>query len=275
MTDAWEFIRRARSLLFVPGHRPDRFAKAADSGADGIIIDLEDAVGFDLKSSARENVRQWFSSGQNAIIRINSVDTPWYEDDITMLADDKRAVMLPKITSAEQVISVLARLPPGSCVVALLETSSGVLAAREICAVPGVVRAVFGNGDLVGSLGIEYEDRAALDYIRSAIALASDAAGISPPFDGGSMSLADEDLLISDAKHAISFGYTGKVCIHPSQVSIVNSIFTPSREKIQWARDVVAVEGDGSIAVLNDKVIGRPIIKRAKRLLAQWGSIVK
>lgn len=273
MRNMWQSIGHARSLLFVPGHRPDRFDKAARSGADGVVIDLEDAVGPSLKLAARENVHQWFKEGREAVVRINGLNSPWHKEDLAMLDGSRCAIMLPKITEPDQVEIVLEQLAPGSCVIALLETSAAILNARDICALPGVVRAVFGNGDLGSSLGVEYADRAAMDYIRTSIVLASDAAGLAPPFDGGSMSLADEESLIEDAKYALAFGFTGKVCIHPSQVSIVNSLFTPSHDKIRWARDVIATEGDGSITVLNGTVIGKPIVERARRILARWESV--
>jgi len=268
-----ESIALARTLLFVPGHRPDRFAKAAASGADGIVLDLEDAVGPAAKDEARENVRRWRAGGGSGLVRINGAGTPWHERDVAALADRPCAVMLPKAASPAQVTDVLDRLPPGSCVVPLLETAIGVLDARAVCAVPGVTRAAFGNGDLAGELGIDHTDRTALAHARCGIVLASAACGLPPPLDGVTTSVADQQILIADAEHSAALGFTGKLCIHPSQVSVVHTVFAPSDEELGWARDVLAAAGDGSVATLQGQMIDKPIADRARRLLSRAANV--
>jgi len=159
MTADWSHLARARSLLFVPGNRPDRFAKAAGSGADGIVLDIEDAVAPALKSDARDNIGRWLANGGTGVVRINDQSTPWYDDDVAMLAPWPCAVMLPKVTAPDQVQEVLGRLAPGSCVLPLIETAAAALEARVICSVPGVARAVFGNADLGRELGVGVHGR--------------------------------------------------------------------------------------------------------------------
>ncbi|MTD55276.1 CoA ester lyase [Amycolatopsis sp. RM579] len=263
-------IARARSVLAVPGHRPDRFVKAVHSGADSVMLDLEDAVGPDLKSAARKNISDWLESGGEGIVRINGVETPWYEKDVEMLAGRRCAVVLPKVTSPLQIELLLRRLAEGSFVIALLETAAGILGAREICATPGVVRAIFGNGDLASELGIDLADHVSMSHARSQIVLASAAGGLVPPLDGLTIAITDDQKLKLDAQHSVAMGFTGKVCIHPRQIHTVHEIFTPSSTELQWAREALAASHDGSVAVLNGKLVGTPMLERARRLLSQW-----
>jgi citrate lyase subunit beta / citryl-CoA lyase len=263
-----ESLVRARTLLFVPGHREDRFAKAAASGADDIIIDLEDAVAVELKSLARENLSQWREAGGGGLVRINDATTPFYEDDIAALIGRPCTVMLPKVDHADQVNDLVSRLPKGSRVVPVLETASGVLNALPICSAQGVVRAAFGNGDLATELGIGHDDRLALAHARSSIVLASAAAGIAEPLDGVTTELRDERMLATDSKHAAALGFGGKLCVHPRQVPVVQTAFMPSAEQLRWAAEVVAAAGDGSVTTVHAQMIDKPIVERARRLLS-------
>lgn len=270
MAFLWDAIVQARSVIFVPGHRADRFDKAARSGADYVVIDLEDAVGPDLKDAARENVHRWLASGGSAVVRINGVGTPWYADDVAALADFPAAAMLPKISSPQEVPELLDRLKPGSCLVPLLETSVSVLRAVEVCSVPGVVRAIFGSADLGRELGLDYTDPAALHHARSHIVLASAAAGIAPPLDGATADLHDEEKLRAETRHAVQLGFGGRACLHPRQVPVVNAVFTPSAESVRWARRVVdATAGDPTVTSVDGQVVGVPVVEQAKRILAR------
>lgn len=260
-------IARARSLLFVPGHRPDRFGKASESHADAIVLDLEDAVGPDVKDEARHNIRRWINAGGPGIIRINGPDTQWYHDDVAALQGGPRVVMLPKVTSAAQVRALLDGLAPGSWVMPLLETAAGILGARDVCAAQGVLRAVFGNADLARELGIDLADQSALAFARSWTVLASAACGLTPPVDGVTAALTNDNAISADTEHARAFGFTGKLCLHPRQVDTVNQLLSPSEEEIRQARDVLAAVGDGSVTMLNGQVVGKPIIERARLVL--------
>jgi citrate lyase subunit beta / citryl-CoA lyase len=271
MTANWSHLTRARSLLFVPGNRPDRFAKAADSGADDIVLDIEDAVAPALKDDARENIGRWLANGGTGVVRINDQDTPWYDDDVAMLAAQPCAVMLPKVTTPEQVRQVLDRLTPGSCVLPLIETAAAALEARAICSVPGAIRAVFGNADLGRELGVDHADLVALAAARSLVVLGSAAAQVPPPIDGVTTALTDEKKVTIDSEHAVGLGFGGKLCLHPRQVPIVNSAFSPSAEDVSWAQEIVAAAGDGSVAALDGFVVGKPIVDRARRILLAIG----
>lgn len=264
-----ELLARARTLLYAPGHRPDLFSKASESGADAVVLDLEDSVGPTLKAAARENVRRWLEADGTGVVRINGLDSPWHEEDLAMLAWRRCSVILPKAASAAHTAGLLDRLGPQSCVVPLLETAAGILAAREVCAVPGVVRAIFGSADLARELGIDHTDRAALVHARCQVVLASAACGVAPPIDGVTSSLRDEQRLIADIRHAAALGFTGKSCLHPRQIPVVHATLAPSADEVRWARKVLASVGDGSARELNGQVIGKPVVDRARNVLAQ------
>src|SRR6202012_981355 len=152
-------LASALSLLFVPGHRPDRFAKAAESGAGAIILDLEAGVAPDAKVEARQHVAEWLAAGGGGIVRINPPGTPWYNADLAAVAGSP--VMLPKAETAAQVAAVVDTLGAGAQVLPLIEPAAGVLAADQVLAVPGVVRAAFGSIDLSAQLGIDPNDHQA------------------------------------------------------------------------------------------------------------------
>ncbi|MFB6850457.1 HpcH/HpaI aldolase/citrate lyase family protein [Streptomyces sp. NPDC056373] len=259
-------IRSARSLLFVPGHRPDRFDKAASSGADVVIIDLEDAVAAEEKDRARDNAAAWLALGNRAIVRINAPGTPWSEADLRVAADHGCPVMVPKAEDSA-VLADLAARTAGRCdLVPLVETALGVERAREVCATPGVVRAAFGNVDLAAQLGIAQDDHTALAHARSRLVVASAAADISPPVDGVTTAVGDMDTLSADIAHARRLGFTGKLCVHPYQLLPVTEGFAPSAEEVRWARAVLGA-GD-SVTTVDGQMVDKPVLERARHVLA-------
>lgn len=259
-------VLSARSLLFVPGHRPDRFDKAASSGADVVIIDLEDAVAAEEKDRARANAAAWLALGNRAIVRINAPGTPWSEADLRVAADHGCPVMVPKAEDSV-VLADLAARTAGRCdLVPLVETALGVERAREVCATPGVARAAFGNVDLAAQLGIAQDDHTALAHARSGLVVASAAAGISPPVDGVTTAVRDLDTLGADIAHARRLGFTGKLCVHPHQLLPVTEGFAPSAEEVRWAR---AVLGAGeAVTTVDGQMVDKPVLERARRVLA-------
>jgi citrate lyase subunit beta/citryl-CoA lyase len=152
-------LATARTLLFVPGDRPDRFGKATASGADPVVLDLENAVAPAHKDDARRHVLTWLEAGHDALVRINSVGTPWYADDVAALRGQARAVMLLKAEHPGQVAAVRDSLPAESAIMPLIETAAGVLHATAICAVNAVVRPAFGHIDLAAQLGVSPDAR--------------------------------------------------------------------------------------------------------------------
>ncbi len=148
----------------------------------------------------------------------------------------------------------------------LIETATGLLNAREICAAPGVVRPAFGSVDLAAQLGVDPGDRMALWHARSTLVLAAASAGVGSPLDGVTTDLTSAETLRGDAAHAASLGFGGKLCIHPQQVAPVLAAFTPSAEELAWAREVLAAS-TGGVAVVRGRMVDKPVVDRARRLL--------
>ena len=173
------------SYLFVPGDRPDRFAKALAAGAQAIIIDLEDAVAPDAKSSAREHIRARAESRPSAdvdvLVRINDVATPWFEADLTLIRECAiRGIVLPKAERATDIARLMAALPREGFVVPIVETARGVLNVDEVASAAGVQRIAFGTLDYAVDLDLSGDERG-LIYPACRMALASKAAGIATP----------------------------------------------------------------------------------------------
>jgi citrate lyase subunit beta/citryl-CoA lyase len=259
----------ARSFLFVPGDRPERFAKAAASGAHEVIVDLEDAVAPSAKDMARAAVAAWLFDGGRAVVRINPSSTPWYADDLLMVAQCSGAtVMLPKADAA--CVSALAAALPGRRIIALLETVGGYIGLRELAAAPQVERIAFGSVDFALESGIADEGDA-LTAVRTRIVLESVHAGLSAPIDGVGVEFQDESRMLADARWSRQVGFGGKLCIHPRQVGPTNAAWRPSEAEIVWARKVLeAFEASGGAATAVDgKMIDKPVVERARRIAAE------
>lgn len=252
-----------RTPLFVPADRPDRFARAAASGADAVILDLEDAVAPDAKAAARAALTAAFTD-LPVIVRVNAHGTPWHEADLAAsLACGAAALMLPKAEDPAVVAAVAAR---GLPVVALVETAQGLAAARAIAAVPGVARLAFGSVDYCADLGCA-PLREGLVPARVELVLASRLARIAAPIDGVTLRIDDPSAARDDAGHARALGMTGKLCIHPRQIAAVEAAFAPSAAEIDWARRVLA-SGEGAAAV-DGALVDEPVRIRARAILAR------
>ncbi|GAA5060319.1 HpcH/HpaI aldolase/citrate lyase family protein [Nocardia callitridis] len=258
-------VAAARTLLFVPGSRPDRFDKAVASGADAVILDLEDAVATADKVTARHAVADWLGDGNAAVVRVNAPDSAYWAEDVEAICGADAVIMVPKAEDVDQVRALAAEV----AVIALIETSRGVLGAERVCAVPGVIRAALGHIDLAAELGVDPDDRTAFAMARSTLVLASAAAGLAPPLDGVTTDLSAEDVLSSDVRHAKSLGFGGKLCIHPSQVAVAAATLRPSAVEVAWAESVVAaLPSGGGAAQVNGRMVDPPVLARARRILA-------
>lgn len=263
-----------QTYLFVPGNRPERFAKALASGADRIILDLEDAVAPADKAAARAAIAEWMASADQTqgevLIRINDAATDWYTEDLALAsAVQVMCVMLPKCASAAQVAAVLARLSDNATVLPLIETARGMLALPGIVAAPGVARLAFGALDYMADLDIP-AGSLALDVAASQIAVASRAAGLASPLAGVTPAL-DATQVNKDMVHARSLGFGAKMCIHPAQVAAVRAALAPSTEELAWAHRVLqAWQACGAGALqLDGKMVDRPVVLKAQRIAAQ------
>lgn len=258
-------IDRIRAPLFVPANRPERFEKASLSGADAVILDLEDAVVPEARPAARAALRTDFTD-LPVIVRINGAQTPDHAPDLAALrAVPRAAVMLAKSESAVQISALRVTLGREIPLIALIETARGLAAAREIAAAPGVARLAFGSVDLCADLGCA-NLREALLPARGELVLASRLAGIAPPIDGVTVQLADPQLCQGDAAHARDLGMGGKLCIHPKQVDPVLGVFAPDDAEIAWARRVLEA-GDGVLS-LDGQMVDEPVRLRARAILS-------
>jgi len=262
-----------RSYLFVPADRPERYAKALASGADAVIVDLEDAVAPPAKEGARAALSDWLVHGTGKaiarlIVRINAADTPWFADDLALVRSTRvGAVMLPKAERRDDLERI-----PHDCLLALIETAAGVDALREVARTPHVQRLVFGSIDLQADLGIAGDDQELLLF-RSQLVLESRLAGIAAPVDGVCTAIDDVAALEAQTLRARRFGFGAKLCIHPRQIDAVNRGFAPSAEELAWAQRVIEAStaaGGGAVAV-DGKMVDKPVLLRARATMRQAG----
>ncbi|HUD30269.1 MAG TPA: CoA ester lyase [Novosphingobium sp.] len=252
--------------LFVPADRPERFAKAAASGADAVILDLEDAVAPDRKAMARAALACDFTE-KPVIVRINGVGTPWHREDVAAVAGlPFAAIMLPKAERAQEVAALAASMP----VIALVETARGIAAVREIAQDGGALALTLGTVDYVADLGCEHT-REALLAARSEIVLASRLGGLGPPIDGVTLDVRSGGSALDDARHARALGFGGKLAIHPAQVAPILQGMAPAPRECEWARRVLD-SGDGAVA-LDGMMIDEPVRARARAILRRAAAI--
>lgn len=262
------------TYLFVPGNRPERFAKAFAAGADRVIIDLEDAVSPADKANARTAIAAWMTSAgserQQAVLRINDSATGWYADDVVLAASIQVAcVMLPKCEAAGQVATLLAALPQGTGVLPLIETARGMLALNDIAFAAGVTRLAFGSIDYMADLDIP-PDSLALVYAASQIAIASRAAGLPSPVAGVTPDL-DGARVSADMVRERSLGFCAKMCIHPAQIAAIRTALAPSAQELAWAERVLLAWGNGASGAIqvDGKMVDRPVVLKAGSIVAQ------
>ena len=270
-------LAQARSFLFVPGNRPERFSKARDSGADVVILDLEDAVAPADKAAARRAIQVACSAraeGVPAIVRMNPPSSAFGAEDLAWLPavhHGLAAVMVPKAESAAD-LQAVSRAAPGIPLLPLIESAAGWAALADIAAHPSVVRLVLGHIDFQADTGLRCsEDERELDPLRFAMAMHTRLANLAPAVDGVTTALDDEPRLRNDTARALRFGFSGKLCIHPRQVAVVHSAIAPTEAEVAWARRVVAAdEASGGAAVqLDGRMVDLPVVLQARRLLAR------
>ena len=259
----------ARSYLFVPADRPERFAKALASGAGAVVIDLEDAVAPEAKQGARSTLAAWLADAPAPVVlRINAADTEWFDADLALCAlPGVAGVMLPKAERSDD-LARLARAAPGRALLPLVETALGFDRLRTIAEAPCVERLVFGSIDFQLDLGIAGDGEELL-FFRSQLVLASRLAGIGAPVDGVSTAIDDVESLRADTTRARRLGFGAKLCIHPKQVAVVNAAFMPSDKEMAWARRVIEAAGrsQGAAVAVDGKMVDKPVILRAQAML--------
>lgn len=271
------FAQHARSYLFVPANRTERFEKALNTEADAVIIDLEDAVPADLKHAARESLSLWLQAHpeHQVMIRINARQSKWFQDDLNLLQfANVMAIVLPKTESAADIHAVTAIRALD--IYALIETPRGLAQVREIAAAASVKALMFGSIDFQLEMDMQGGYHELLAF-RNEIVLASKLAGIQAPVDGVTVDFKDEALIELETRQAKNLGFGGKLCIHPNQVALVNQTFSPTAEELEWAHRVLHAEAQaaGQAVSLDGKMIDLPVILKAKKLLQQAALNVK
>lgn len=273
--------RRLRSLLFAPAVRPDLLRKMPRTGADAIVIDLEDATPPDAKDIGRVEMRSAVAdlAGQLPIlVRVNDDTTPWHDDDLDSLPTEGLAgIVVPKIETIASLDSLAARLTDRGLdmpVIGGVETALGVADARRLLAHDVISAAYFGAEDFIADLGgVRTASNDEVAYARAQVALAGRLADVTV-IDQIVADFTDDDRCRRECLQARAMGYGGKLCIHPSQVAIANEAFLPSSEEIDRARrlleayDDAKAQGVASVA-FEGQMVDEPVARQARRVLAQ------
>ena len=276
-----------RSILFVPGDRPERFEKAVASCADAICIDLEDAVPPGRKTGARVSaggfLKEWAeepaSRGGEAgrprvIVRVNDPGSRAGQQDAATLADcpPPDAFMIPKVTTDAGVWNARAFLGDDVPLIPIVETALGLENASHIAAaLPTVAALVFGGFDLSVELGAEPGWEPLL-YARSRVVHAAALAGVDA-IDMPSRELRDMATVRAEARKARRLGFAGKVAIHPAQIPAIHEVFTPSRDEVRRARRIVEADraAGGAAVAVKGRMVDRPVVEAARRILERAG----
>ncbi len=273
---------RLRSWMFVPGNR-QRFIDKALSAvpADAVFLDLEDGVPPAEKPEARRLIHDALGrAGKTPLryVRINPVSSQWFEDDVeSVFVPGLQGVCVPKVEDSEQVRVVARQLDERGIdagIVAAIESACGLVNAPTIAAHPRIVGLIFGGEDFALDLGLgtlrEGEAREMI-HARSALVIAA-ASAHRISIDGVYPNLEDPEGLKGDVMQARRLGFTGKSTFNPRQVELINQIFDPTEDELDYARRVVTAfeaaqaRGDGSVAV-GGQLVDRPIVARAQRIL--------
>ncbi len=279
-----------RSLLFVPGGRPDRFEKARGAGADAVIYDLEDSVPESGKAEARRNVARGIAdaakgtAGPLAVVRINPASTRHWRDDLrAVVRRGLGAILLPKcseaaeVTAVERLIAKLERerrLRRGSVRLFLLIETPGALLHLEslVRASRRVSLLAFGPEDFSLATGtIPSPEESELLYGRSLVVIAASAYGCLA-VDGVHMQYADIEGLVREAERDRRIGFTGKLVVHPMQIEPVHSVFAVTEQELTWAQGILKMaeemdaKGVGAVG-LEGQLVDAPVIARARRIL--------
>jgi citrate lyase subunit beta/citryl-CoA lyase len=250
---------RWRSVLFVPGDRPDLAAKAPRSSPDVVVLDLEDAVPAARKAGARQHLRAGLAAaGPTVLVRVNPPGTEWFDGDVASLPDGIAGVVVPKWEGPVDVAHP---------VLAGLETVRGVAEARTI--LDGVAACYFGAEDYVADLGgVRTPGNAEVATARSLVGMAARLAGV-PALDMVTTDFGDTARFVAEAAEARALGYAGKLCIHPSQVGPANEAFVPSAEEVDRAERLLAAfeAAAGATIAFEGQMVDEVVARQARDLL--------
>ena len=246
--------------LYVPGSRPDRFDKAAASGAE-VILDLEDSVAPGERPAAREAVAGWVASYDGPVqVRVNAPGSDDLAADLAALPPHVE-LRVPKVESPDDLEALAGRR-----VHALVESALGVERAFEIARAPQVVTVALGESDLRAELGLDGEE--AFDWVRSRLVVAAAAAGHPAPMMSAYPDVRDTAGLEESCRRGRGLGMRGRTAIHPSQVPVICSVFAPSEAEVAWAREVLAaLTGTGVATLADGSMVDEAMARRARSIL--------
>ena len=271
-------VTAPRTYLFVPANRPERYAKALASGADAVVIDLEDAVADAAKAAARDALANWAATASpadraRAAVRINAAGSAFHADDLRLLRETGLGlVMLAKAEAVEQLAAAAHHLP-GARFLALIESARGVAEVDAIACCAGVERLVFGTLDLALDLELDIATGSdGLSHAASRLVLASRVAGLASPVSGVTPQIDDEARLLADLAWSRRHGLHARLCIHPRQIAPIHAALAPSGDALAWARRVLEAEAASpGAAQLDGRMIDRPVVLQAQRTLQRGG----
>jgi citrate lyase subunit beta / citryl-CoA lyase len=275
-----------RSLLFAPGNHARRVEKALTLAADGVILDLEDAVAISEKAATRPIVIEALAKPRTGklYVRVNALTTEWcYADIVAVVQAGLDGIILPKVEhghelrTADWLIGNLERergLANSIDLIPIIETALGISSLSSICrSGTRVRRLAFGAGDFTLDMGMVWtRNESELLPHRAACVMESRAAGMEAPMDTVWADLRDTEGFVASARHAAALGFQGKMCIHPDQIAATNAAFSPDEAAVAQARRIVAAfdkaEAEGLASIqLDGQFIDYPIVQRARRVL--------
>jgi citrate lyase subunit beta/citryl-CoA lyase len=274
---------RWRSVLFAPANRPELVTKLHRAGPDVAVLDLEDAVPADGKAAARPLARDGAAAlaaladgaGPAVYVRVNAVRSDWFAPDVrAVAAPGVTGLVVPKLESVDDVDAVTAVTASvagaPTAIVAGIETARGVADARAILAHRAVVACYFGAEDFTADMGGgRRPDNAEVLVARSLVVLAARLGGI-PALDIVVTDFQDDERFTREALEARAMGYAGKLCIHPRQVPLARSAFTPSADDVERARQLLAAyeRAGGQVVSFEGQMVDEPLAARARAVLA-------
>jgi len=260
-------IKLPKLPLFVPGHRADIVSKAAASGADMVIVDLEDAVAECDKPMARANLGKIASQSVPVAVRVNTSDSRWFAADLAAVKSrGADMIVLPKAENLSDIDRVSDALSNDMPIMPIIETACGLDSVQSLLTHPSVPMIAFGHLDFSLDIGAS-SDWENLLFVRSQLVLQSRLAGVAPPLDGVTLSFDDPEIISFEARRARDLGFGGKLLIHPRQLAPAQAVFQPSEEDYKWALSVLDAVADSRSAVkLDGAMIDMPVIKRAERI---------
>ena len=276
-----------RSMLFLPGNNPNMLINGNCLGSDAVIFDLEDAVAPDQKDAARILVRNTLKymdfRGCERIVRINSIGTPYWKEDLkALLPYEPDLILLPKTESAQDILTIdayMTELGSQVGVMALIETALGVENAFQIASSSQRLKALFlGAEDLTADLRCKRtKEGREIEYARHRLVVAARAAGVDV-YDTPFTDVNDDEGIVTDASYAKALGFTGKASISPRHVEVINSVFSPTQKDVDYAYEVMEAialakeQGKGAIS-LHGKMIDAPIVTRAEQTIAMANAL--